>query len=128
MARMVGLLEAFAEAKTIRKPLGFSLDGVAMHVEEHAAIKPFVRLAYDDGWVLAGFDWPSWDEGRAIAGDPDRVKTVDLLTIRKIITALVRNERFCDGSLQAAHGRGVIQAILQRIEQLRTEQKGQITR
>ena len=92
-----------------------------MYREEHPAIETFVELAYADGWMLPGFDWGSWDEGRAIAGDPARIKGTDLLTIRKLITALVRNERFCDGALQSAYNRGAIQAILHRIDQLRTE-------
>ena len=110
-----------AEGRTIRRPLSMSIVGGATDFEEHAAIEPFVRLAYDDGWMLPGFDWASWDEGRTIAGDPVRIKDTDLLTIRKLITALVRNERFCDGALQATYDRGVIQAILRRIDQLLTE-------
>ena len=121
MGRMSRLLDAFAEPQTTRKPLGLSIDGESVFLEEHAAISSFAELAYADGWTLPGFDWGSWDEGRTIAGDPGRIKKADLLTIQKLITALVRNERFCDGVLQSAYEQGVIDAILRRIDQLRVE-------
>ncbi len=120
MGRMAGLLKAFATDHTVRKPRGLLLDGEAMYAEEHSALEPFTQLAHADGWMLSEFDWASWDEGRAIVADLARIGETDLLTIRKLITALVRNERFCDGALQAAYEKGVIEAILERIKQLRT--------
>ncbi len=109
IVRMVGLLSDF-EKETLVECRG----AFGSVYQEHAGIRPFVDLAYEDNWVV-GFDWPEWDEGRELAADPERIASVDMLTIRKLITALVRNERFCEGALQGAYERGVIQAILSRI-------------
>ncbi len=121
MVRMVDLLADFAENKTVKKPPTISPSDDCF-MDEHPAINIFTAYAYEDGWMIPGFDWPNWDEGREIAGNPAEIGKVDLLTIRKLITALVRNERFCESALQSAYKEGVIEAILRRIEQLSSEE------
>jgi hypothetical protein len=66
MARMARLLDAFGKGHLIGKSSGFSIAGKVMSIEEHGCIPEFVRLAYDDGGMVAGFDWAKWSEGRAI--------------------------------------------------------------
>ena len=83
----------------------------------------FVRLAYADKWILTGFDWGSWSEGREIAGDPERIGQCDMETVRKLITAIVRNDRFCEGALASAWRGGTIKAILERIQALMDTQE-----
>ena len=46
--------------------------------------------------VIIRFDWGSWDVGRQIASDESfDFDSIDLVTKCKLITAIVRNERFC---------------------------------
>lgn len=67
--------------------------------------------------IIIGFDWGSWDEGRKIAGDKDfDFDTIDLVTKCKLITAIVRNDRFCEGALVSAFESGLILKILKSIE------------
>ncbi len=114
IARMVGLLSAFEKDTLVQIPTVVFNDEQCYR-PEHQAIGRFVELVYEDDWII-GFDWSSWDEGREIASDLTRVANADMLTIRKLITALVRNERFCEGALQDAYERGLITAIILRIK------------
>jgi hypothetical protein len=118
-ARMVGLLRAFEKNAEVQIPTVVFNDKQCFR-QEHESIGRFVDLVYEDDWIV-GFDWSSWDEGREIAADLTRVANAGMMTIRKLITALVRNERFCEGALQDAYERGLLMAILRRIEALRGE-------
>jgi len=67
--------------------------------------------------MIISFDWGSWDEGRKIASDENfDFDTTDLLTKCKLITAIVRNDRFCEGALVSAFESGLILKILKSIE------------
>jgi hypothetical protein len=46
------------------------------------------------------FDWGDWDEGRAIFANwqPGTAATLDHLAVRKLITAVARNDRFSEGA------------------------------
>ncbi len=125
MTRMARLSDDFDMDRPVETPSGLSMNGQSLFREQHESIDVFVGLAYDDGWICPGFDWVNWDEGRAIASDTARVAEADMLTVRQLITALVRNERFCEGALQSAYEQGLIGAILRRIQLLHDEQKEQ---
>lgn len=79
-------------------------------------VDQFLRLVYDIP-VTIGFDWVSWDEGRKIARDESfDLDSTDLITKCKLITAIVRSNRFCEGALADAFGSGLILKILKSIE------------
>ena len=79
-------------------------------------IKKFLKAVYAIP-IIISFDWPSWDEGRKIAGNVDfDFDTLDIVTKCKLITAIVRNDRFCEGALVAAFESGLILKILKSIE------------
>jgi hypothetical protein len=124
MQRMGELLDRIEElSETVAVPTTFQAVGAeTMTISTSVGISDFVRLAYADGWVI-GFDWGAWDEGREIAGSPERIAECDLDTIHKLITALVRNDRFCEGALASAWQHGSIKAILLRIKQLMEMEK-----
>ncbi len=76
----------------------------------------FLKVVYSIP-IIISFDWSSWNEGRKIASDPDfNFDSVDLVTKCKLITAIVRNDRFCEGSLVAAFESGLILKILRSIQ------------
>lgn len=69
--------------------------------------------------IIINFDWPAWDEGRRLARGPlDRIDQIDLITACKLITAFIRNDRFCDGALAGSFESGLMLRILKRIRQL----------
>jgi hypothetical protein len=67
--------------------------------------------------IIVDFDWASWDEGREKGRDPEfDFDSVDLLTKCKLITAIVRNDRFCEGALASAFESGLILKVLKSIQ------------
>ena len=79
-------------------------------------VSDFRRIVYAIPIVIS-FDWGSWDEGRRIAGDEAfDFDSIDLVMKCKLITAIVRNDRFCEGALVSAFKSGLIMKILKSIE------------
>jgi hypothetical protein len=81
----------------------------------------FHRTANDAGWVVAGFDWPAWSQTREaehLLHDPAAVAAATIADLEKLITTLVRKERFSEGTLAWAFERGLLRAIVERAEAL----------
>ena len=66
--------------------------------------------------LLIAFDWGKWDEGRKIASNQD-FKNRDTITLLKLISAFIRNNRFCDGALEGRFSDRSIEKILKQIRQ-----------
>jgi hypothetical protein len=78
----------------------------------------FLDLCYRLHLVI-DFNWPDWNEGRALTSPNNpALRTIDLLTACKLLTAIIRNDRFCEGALSAAFEEGLIRKILYRIREL----------
>ncbi len=78
----------------------------------------FLDIVYEMP-VIISFDWGSWHEGREMASNSDfDFNTIDIPTKCKLITAIVRSDRFCDGALVSAFESGLILRILKSIEPL----------
>ena len=68
--------------------------------------------------IIIDFDWSFWDEGRKMARNENfNFNSIDIPTKCKIITAIVRNDRFCEGALVSAFESGLILKILKSIRQ-----------
>jgi len=79
-------------------------------------ISQFLEIVYAIP-IIVSFDWGAWDEGRKIANDEAfDYDTLDIPTKCKLITAIVRNDRFCEGALSSAFESGLILRILKSIE------------
>jgi hypothetical protein len=74
--------------------------------------------------IIINFDWVKWDEGREIVNDDDfNFNSIDIPKKCKILTAIVRSDRFSDGAIIYAFNSGLILKILKSIEdQLQVEQ------
>lgn len=67
--------------------------------------------------ILVDFDWPQWTEGKAMVRDEAfDFDTVDLATKCKLLTAIVRSDRFMEGALVAAFESGVVLRLLRSME------------
>ena len=95
-------------------------DGVKTfpHLIYSTEVNQFVKLLYRTNFIVS-FDWGKWDEGRKIISDKNLIQKSDLLTLRMLITAVVRNDRFCEGSLLSSIENKTILTILQRLKTLR---------
>lgn len=83
---------------------------------QNAIVSQFQEIVYNIP-IIISFDWGSWEEGRIIARDENfDFDTIDIPTKCKLITAIIRNDRFCDGALIEAFESGLILKILRSIK------------
>jgi hypothetical protein len=82
----------------------------------------FVSVMYDLGWVY-DFDWGRWlgtEDGRRLSGGPEAVAFATAGDLAKLLTAIIRSERFSDGSIAGAFESGLLLAICRRAQALTT--------
>lgn len=98
-------------------------DGV--YTMPHTILSPaaseFVRAAYDGGWVLKDFDWPQWkdtEEAQAFIHDLDLLARATPFQLAKLLTVMIRQDRFVEGSLLGHFKDGRIVAIVRRAASL----------
>jgi len=79
--------------------------------------KAFNKMIYQEGWILDGFDWPEWaqtDEFKDLFSKPETLAKAAAHQLAKLLTALVRKERFCEGTMASACAEGLLARITQR--------------
>ncbi len=89
-------------------------------LSEHAA--RFVDTAYEDGWVSPEVDWPSWketEEARRLRDDPTAIADATVEQLQKLLTTVIRQDRFVTGALAGAFESGLLTAVVRRVDQLR---------
>ena len=93
------------------------------YYEENVVVDLFRSIAYDIP-IIIPFDWGKWEKGREIINNPNfDCKTIDIATICKTITTIVRSDRFCEGALISAFESGLILKLLVSIENQLMEEK-----
>lgn len=95
------------------------LDALDVFVDPSSAwvsyVGPVSRLVqwlYDHRLVVV-FDWALWDEGSRV--EPSDISGRPVADSVRMLTAILRNDRFCEGALDAALRSGMVQACLRRI-------------
>jgi Family of unknown function (DUF6508) len=87
----------------------------------------FYESCYADGWVLPKFDWSQWGrtrEARDLLNDTNEPSPGASLAkatpeqLAMLLTALIRNDRFCEGYLHGAFDSGLLLAIVRRAREL----------
>ena len=79
-------------------------------VIEAKVVLDFERIMYELDLVIS-FDWAEWSEGHVIAGKR-AYEDLNTLTLLKLLTAFIRNNRFCDGALADKFQDGSVGTIL----------------
>ena len=83
--------------------------------------KAFNKMIYHEGWILDGFDWPEWaqtDEFKDLFSKPEALAQACAHQLAKLLTALTRKERFCEGAMASACADGLLAGITQRAAML----------
>ena len=76
----------------------------------------FLKLVYELG-VIIDFDWPRWGDFWKRANEEDfDFDSIDIPTKCKLITIIIRSDRFVEGNLIEAFESGLILKILQSIK------------
>jgi hypothetical protein len=81
----------------------------------------FVRMAYEQGWVQTDFSWPAWketEEAISLRDDPEALAAASPEQLAKLLTVLVRQDRFVEGGLNSAFESGLLTAIARRAGEL----------
>jgi len=86
----------------------------------------FIRTAAGSGWVQP-FDWMAWvetDEGKSLRDDREALSRSTADQLQRLLTAVIRADRFSEGSLEWAFDSGLMAAIARRARTLAIEQDG----
>jgi len=79
--------------------------------------KAFNKMIYQEGWILDGFEWSEWaqtDEFKDLFSKPEALAKASADQLAKLLTALARKERFCEGTMASACADGLLAGITQR--------------
>ena len=89
--------------------------GVMPWFSPAAEVSAFEAAAYRAGLVFP-FDWAGWaDEGARLLESPAALEAIDLETVPKLVTMMIRQNRFVEGSLGAHVENGAVTAVLRRL-------------
>ena len=69
------------------------------------------------GWVIAGCDWRAWletPEGTALRERPEATAEASMEQLARLLTAIVRSDRFVEGSMEGAFESGLLARIAHR--------------
>ena len=75
-------------------------------------------------WMIVGFDWMRWletGEGQALRDDPAAVATASADQLAMLLTAIIRSDRFVEGSMAGAFESGLLSRIARRAAALLAE-------
>jgi len=91
-------------------------DGTIYTATRAGIVDRFHAYVYEIGLVI-DFDWPHWDEGRQILSDENTdLSKYSVVTLCKLLTAIVRSDRFVEGNLIAFFENSTILKILRGLE------------
>ena len=98
--------------------------GQVPYLAESQEVLAFHKALYREKMIVV-FDWNSWgEETKRYQSDLDALAKADLLTVRKLLTAHTRADRFVEGHLVSLFESGHIIAVLRRLEAIRDEMVG----
>ncbi len=97
--------------------------------ESGAVVLPFYVLTgiglkfyedlYKEGFVTK-FKWMDWiTEAREYSASDEKLSKADLNDIRRLLTIIVRQGRFCEGLLEETIESGLMLKILKRLKEIR---------
>ena len=92
------------------------------HYSFSAPARAFIDQCYELEVVLGDFDWAQWiqsPEGRQLCDSRQALANASAEQVAKLLTALVRQERFSEGALGDAHKSGLLSALLERVAAMR---------
>lgn len=80
----------------------------------------FEAMTYDVGWIK-DFDWMEWSRGseaKILMRDQASLADATVDQIAKVLTTIVRSDRFSEGALAGYFKEGVLLALAERAEAL----------
>lgn len=84
----------------------------------------FMRMTYDEEWVRRDIKWAEWKESPEaieLRDNPQALAKATPEQLTKLLTTLIRQERFCEGQLSAAFECSLLTRICKRAASLAEE-------
>ena len=98
-------------------------EGAFPYASESKIIDKFREVLWEKR-ILIVFDWSAWKEGIKMLEDRDAdFSNLDLITLVKLLTTIVRADRFSTGLLMSKFSDGTILNILYRLRAVVNEDK-----
>ena len=72
------------------------------------------------------FDWPTWaqtPEAQRLRDDSEAIQQATVLDLARLLTVVIRSDRFAEGAVAEAVESGLVTAVLRRIAQLRAQDR-----
>ncbi len=92
-------------------------EGILPYINYSSEVLDFITALSGNGFIQP-FTWMNWEEGRQLVNNPALLQKGDLQTLRKLLTAHVRADRFSEGHLAAMFESGHITMILRRMAEI----------
>jgi hypothetical protein len=86
-----------------------------------AEAERFIQACYVDGWIRPTFDWAEWTssgEAAELRNIPTALAVATPDQLAKLLTTLVRQDRFEEGHMAAAFRSGLLRLIVRRARAL----------
>jgi hypothetical protein len=77
----------------------------------------FTRAAYDFGWIRTDVNWVEWKEtpeAIRLRDEPGAIEEASEDQLAKLLTVVIRQDRFVEGELMSAFESGMIARIVRR--------------
>ena len=81
----------------------------------------FVQDCYDHGWILDDLDWAAWAssaEAQRLRDEPGALAAAAPGDLARLLTSVVRGDRFNEGDLLAAWESGLLRGVVDRAARL----------
>jgi hypothetical protein len=92
-------------------------EGHLPYINYSPEVLGFIRALGENGFIQP-FDWMNWREGEQLVDHPELLSITNLQTLRKLLTAHVRADRFSEGHLAAMFESGHMVMILERMSEI----------
>ncbi len=92
-------------------------EGSLPYFDYTSEVLGFLKTLSENGFIQP-FDWMNWREGEQLVDQPALLEKASLQTLRKLLTAHVRADRFSEGHLAAVFESGHILSILKRMAEI----------
>jgi hypothetical protein len=113
--------EGFEFGKCIVPTIDHAAGLTIPYWEYSAEAERFIQSCYDDGWILPTFDWVEWkssQEAAELRNSPSALAVAAPDQIAKLLTTLIRQDRFEEGNIAAAFQSGLFRLIVRRAHAL----------
>lgn len=84
--------------------------------EEHEIVSRVSEILYGELNLPPVYDWMKWEEGSTLLRSGSDLKTLDMVTLCKLLTCIYRTDRFSEGHVISMFNDGTILRLLKALQ------------